>query len=151
MCPCSGFTMPSQQPVNCIVRFVDHGVTEKPEFDIVSQSHNLLLKGERKSRGGRGGGRGASLWPQRESLELAWRHLSNSWFGPYLHGGGGRAVFCSSPPPCCSPWLLSTWLQCHKLHTLRGPGWKVSPKDSSLPSASEPGFGWFYIFPHCGV
>lgn len=53
MCPCSGFTVPSQQPVNCIVRVVDHGVTEKPEFDTASQSSNLLLKRERKSRGGR--------------------------------------------------------------------------------------------------
>lgn len=40
-----------QQPVNCIVSLIDRGVMENPEFDTASQSDNLLLQGERKSRG----------------------------------------------------------------------------------------------------
>lgn len=35
------------------------------------------------------------------------------------------------PPLSCFPWLLRTRLQCHELHTLKGSGWKMSPKSSS--------------------
>lgn len=77
-----------QQPVNCIVRLVDHGVMEKPEFDIASQI--ISSREPAAKRGNKVQGR----QPQDEPLELAWRHISKSWLGPSLHSGGVRTIHC---------------------------------------------------------
>lgn len=114
---------------------------EEPEFDITSQSDNLLLKKERKSRGGTKGERGASLWPQRQSLELTQRYLSKSLFAPIYMVEGEK--------PCSAPLLLNAAPHGFSAHgssamscmCLAGLDEKWTPKALLFLLASEPEFG----------
>lgn len=79
-----------------------------------------------------GGNQVQGRQPQHGPLELAWRHISNSWLGPSLHSGGVRTILCFFLLCVVSYGFWehgSSAVTC----TLKGSGWKMSPKSSSLP------------------
>ena len=109
MCPCSGFTVPLQQPVNCMVSIVDRGVTEKREE-------------------GREDSPVSSAWISGAGLEapqvLVWP--------PFAQWRGENCTLLLSPSKLL-PMPSQHMVQCCEMHVLRGAGWKVSPKSSFLP------------------